>query len=125
MRNERGFTLIELMVVVAIIGVLCAIGIPLYANITANARIAKAQADVRSLTGASLVWAAHMGTVPTGLNNLTSIGVNSYGQSAGPFLGTIPTPPSGWGSSYTYVGNTGTGLFFISASGDGVTVKMP
>ena len=42
-RRQPGFTLIALMIVVAILGILVAVAIPLYANVQARARLAKAQ----------------------------------------------------------------------------------
>ncbi len=48
-KNERGFTLVELMVVIAIIGVLVAIALPKFMNQANKAKIASAQATLASM----------------------------------------------------------------------------
>jgi len=123
-QSQRGFTLTELLIVVAIIGILTSIAIPLFANVQQRARIAKAQGDARALASAAAVYGAHMGIVPTALTDLTAPATNSQNIAAGPFMASVPAPPSGW-AAYTYTADTAAGTFTISSNGDGTTVSMP
>lgn len=60
-KNEKGFTLVELMVVVIIIGVLVAIVIPVYGQVTKQAANKAHDANVRTLHGAALMLYAEKG----------------------------------------------------------------
>jgi len=122
--TERGFTLVELMVVVAVIGVLATIAIPLYVNVQARGRVAKAQADSRTLASAVSIYSAHMGAIPTALTQLTAVATNAQGNSAGPFMNSIPVPPAGW-ASYAYTPNVSAGTYTITSSGDSTSVTHP
>jgi type IV pilus assembly protein PilA len=65
-RNQKGFTLVELMVVVAIIGILSAIAVPVYRNVTEKAERSAVEANLRTIDGAIIMYQANnSGTDPT------------------------------------------------------------
>lgn len=64
--NQKGFTLVELMVVVVILGILVAIAVPLYGNVTNNAKNKASLADNRVVVGAVEMYQTdHNGALPT------------------------------------------------------------
>ena len=84
MKKKRGFTLIELVVVIAILGILAAIAILRISDSMASARGAKIVADLRTLDSAINVRLTATGANLTNLDDL-----------AASEIAAVPTPPEG------------------------------
>ncbi|TLS75921.1 pilin [Photobacterium damselae] len=85
MKGQKGFTLIELMIVVAVIGVLSAIAIPMYKDYVKKSEVAAGIATLKPLmTEAELVYQQN-GSLSAGADTLTTLGISA---AANP-LGTI------------------------------------
>lgn len=75
---QQGFTLIELMIVVAIIGILAAVAIPAYQDYTARAQVSEAMSLTAGVKTPLAEWLSSKGVLPSG--GLASLGATSSGK---------------------------------------------
>lgn len=104
--RRRGFTLVELMVVIAIIGLLAAVVTVNVMNQMGEARRTKAAADMESISNALKLFKVNMGYYPQQLQDLWQAPANAGRRWKGPYLEEYP-PRDPWDQEYQYqiVGN--------------------
>lgn len=125
-QSQRGFTLIEIMVVVVILGVLGALVLPNVMSRPEHAKLTAARTDIQSISTALEIYRLDNGRYPTtaqGLEALVkppTLAPLPRQWNAQGYLRAMPTDP--WGTAYQYASpgtrsNHGFDLYSFAADG--------
>lgn len=110
MKNKKGFTLVELMVVVVIIGILVAIAVPVYTGVQSTANLSAMKATLKTIEGGVTTYAASKNVAVTTVTQAQAL--EMIGWSVMPTnspTGAVYTVTAGVAScAYTCAVPTGT-----------------
>ncbi|HRY44628.1 MAG TPA: type II secretion system protein GspG [Thermoanaerobaculia bacterium] len=125
-RRWAGFTLIEVLVVVAIVGIVVAIGVVNYLNAIERARQRRSMADMRGISTAIEAYAADLDRYPPasafvlpaglGLPTESLAATQNYLQPT--YIRTLPLV-DGWNSWFTYGVNASRADYVLRSNGRG------
>ncbi|ULQ46251.1 type II secretion system major pseudopilin GspG [Flagellatimonas centrodinii] len=120
-RRSRGFTLIEIMVVVVILGILAAVVVPRIMDRPDDARIAKARQDIRVLESSLNLYKLDNFNYPSTQQGLDALVSQPSGEpqarnwKSGGYVKSLPKDP--WGNDYQYLNPGVKGEFDIFSLG--------
>jgi general secretion pathway protein G len=97
-RSEKGFTLVELMIVIIILAVLTGIAVPSYMALRNRARESATESEMKNLATSLELYQADNEDYPTTAEGLAA---------CSPYMNPIPTLDA-WGTGYTYTSDSTT-----------------
>jgi type IV pilus assembly protein PilE len=108
--KQTGFTLIELMIAVAVVGILTAVAYPSYQNHIKKAKRSEAQAALVSLATAMEQWRVENN------NSYTGVTVGTAGDATDIFTSRVPTDGSGTQSYTLSISNLAASTYTLTAT---------
>jgi general secretion pathway protein G len=118
-RGEEGFTLVEMLVVITIIGMIMALVGPRVLNYLSDSRVKSAKIQIQSFTSALDLFYLDAGRFPTSSEGLGALAhpVSGIASWNGPYLkgGNVPNDP--WGNPYVYKQPAERGAYEIRSLG--------
>jgi len=115
-KKVRGFTLIELIVVITIIGILAGAVVVYYPRWVEKARVTRAKSDIEAIKNAVNMFQFDTGRYPESLEELVNPPADAQGTRPAPYLEKMPIDP--WNHPYIYT-IEGNRPVIVSAGPDG------
>lgn len=116
MQNQKGFTLVELMVVVVILGILVAIAVPVYNSTQLKAKVNAHNANVRTIESAATMYIVD--------NPGVAVDINAT-AAATPAPGVMATYLQSWPSNPLPAGHAKAGNYGLEITAAGAITVTP